>query len=150
MEIACFEAVCNNCGMVFSNPLLSDFSYGEFIARSDNGIDFAYLNVFDEPAIAEIEKILSAMSSYNGLKKNQTSCFHYVLGKCSDFINGKSFDIGVSPICPNCHSIEVVYDNIKRMGTMIIPRLTFKSFLSLSQIEKQQMIKGHITNYQKV
>lgn len=48
MEIAFFEAKCKKCGTVFDTPLLSDFSYGEFIARSENGEIVAYLNAIEE------------------------------------------------------------------------------------------------------
>lgn len=100
MEIALFEVKCNKCGTLFDTPLLSDFSYGEFIARSENGAVVAYLNAFEELSFNEISSLFDKLFEKYGIDLYKSSCFRFVVGKCSDRIEGQEMRMDLDPICP--------------------------------------------------
>ena len=57
-KVRFFEAHCADCSETFGVPLLSDFAYGEFILKSDDGKAFAYLNAIVEKNYDLISDIL--------------------------------------------------------------------------------------------
>lgn len=50
---------CQTCDAVFQAPIISDFSYGEFILSSTSG-EYRYLNVFDDPVYQEVFDIIQS------------------------------------------------------------------------------------------
>lgn len=150
MNVACFEANCNNCGKVFENPMLSDFMYGQFILRSDDGRILAYVDALQEQAIKEIENIFDSLFQQYGKSTDRISCFQYTFAKCSDTINGHEMKIDVSPICPFCNSKNINYDNRKRVGSKDIVNASFSSFLSWTDNQKSLFIKDIIEKYKSL
>lgn len=43
MKVSTVKAKCKSCGLQFETPLLSDFSYGEFVYSSQSGLGYKYL-----------------------------------------------------------------------------------------------------------
>ena len=150
MKIAFFQAKCNKCGALFETPLLSDFSYGEFIARSENGAFVAYLNAFEEISFEEIRFLFDKLFKKYDLNLNERSCFHFVVGKCSDMIKGKEMRIDIGPICPDCSSNSCGYNNLRMVGTRDIDKLSFTSFIGSNDDEKNSLIKEYITQFCKL
>jgi hypothetical protein len=68
-------AAAHRDGAVFDTPLLRDFSYGEFIATSENGAFVAYLNALEEPSFKEISFLCDKLFKKYGLNLNENSCF---------------------------------------------------------------------------
>lgn len=149
MEIAFFQAKCSECGTEFSTPLLSDFSYGQFIARSENGLFFAYLNAIEELAFKEISCIFDKLLKECGSSLDENTCFHSVVGKCSDMIEGQEMRIDIGPICPYCKSSSCHYDNLKMVEKREIENLSFTSFVALSDEEKNSLIRDYICGEKK-
>lgn len=147
MKITFFEAKCNECGLLFDTPLLSDFSYGDFIATSENGAFVAYLNALEEPSVEEIRLLFDKLFKRYGLKLNEISCFHFVVGKCSDMIEGQEMRIDIGPICPDCGSKSINYNNLRVVRTRNVENLSFTSFIGLSDDEKNSLIKESIIQF---
>jgi hypothetical protein len=150
MKIAFFEVKCNKCGTLFDTPLLSDFSYGEFIARSENGTSVAYLNAFEEVSFNEISSRFEKLFRKYGIDLDKSSCFHFVVGKCSDRIKGQEMRMDIGPICPDCRSNCCDYNNLRMVGKRDIEKLSFSSFIGLSDDEKNSLIKEYITQFSKL
>lgn len=147
MNVVFFEAKCKTCGTMFGNPLLSDFSYGQFIARSEDGKHFAYLDALSEPAVEYIENILDNELKEYSIIKNKPFCFQYIISKCADKISSKYMKIYGEPICPNCNSKNIDYDNGGKLFCKEIPKLLFSSFLSLNDNDRVSIIKNLFNNY---
>jgi hypothetical protein len=150
MKILFFQAKCNKCGALFDTPLLSDFSYGEFIATSENGAFVAYLNALEEPSFKEIGFLFDKLFKKYGLNLNEISCFHFIVGKCSDMIEGQNMRIDIGPICPDCSSNNCDYNNLRMVSKREVEKLSFTSFTGLSDDEKNSLIKEYITQFSKL
>jgi hypothetical protein len=150
MKISFFQAKCNKCGALFETPLLSDFSYGEFIAKSENGAFAAYLNALEEPAFEEISSLFHKLLKKYDLNSNEISCLHFIVGKCSDMIEGQVMRIDIGPICPYCSSTSTDYNDLKVVGKREVEELSFTSFIRLSDDEKNSLIKEYITQFSKL
>ncbi len=150
MEIAFFEAKCKKCGTLFDTPLLSDFSYGEFIARSENGAIVAYLNAIEELSFNEISSLFYKLLKNYDINLNKNYCFHFVVGKCSDRIEGQEMVLDLCPICPDCKSNCCDYNNMRMVGKSDIEKLSFTSFSALSYDEKNSLIEEYITQFAKL
>jgi hypothetical protein len=150
MKIAFFQAKCNKCKAVFETPLLSDFCYGEFIASSSNGALTAYLNALEEPVVKEINLIFDKLFEIYGSNLNKSSCFKFVVGKCSDMIQGQEMRLDLLPLCPYCGSNDFNYNNLQPVGRRDIERLSFNSFVGLGNDKKEALIKGYINEFNEL
>jgi len=144
MKVATFRAECQSCGNIFAVPLLSEQAYGEFIAKSQSGRAFAYLNSFEEPAWDQLkelcEQLLPSLRSAPA-RSRAIAVFHYVVGHCLDQTDGETFDIGAGQICPQCHSRDVQYGDSTQIGVLEIPNATFAEFLELDVARRRLRIK---------
>lgn len=92
---------CQSCNAIFQAPIISDFSYGEFLLSSIPG-EYRYLNALDDPIYQEVlDMILSHKSE---LQVDIQSIFGPLT--CDTDINGYSFNIG-GYNCPKCMTTKV-------------------------------------------
>lgn len=150
MEIAFFKAKCSSCEALFETPLLNDFSYGEFIARSKDGIFTAYLNAIEEPVVNEINVLFDVLFEEYGINLSKSSCFQYVIGKCSDMIEGQEMRLDFKPLCPYCGSQDCIYNDLCLVGRRDVEKLSFNSFANLDDNVKEELIKEYINEFSKV
>lgn len=140
MQIATFKAKCkkSSCGHDFDVPLLSDFTYGEFIYSSIDGKEFRYYNSLDCETWNFIDK---TVSEYLGKKNREEigTIIQKIIGLVADRQNPDIYftqDIH----CPKCHSkVESVNDNNKT-GLKEFEILTFNNFTKLIESEKRKLI----------
>jgi hypothetical protein len=147
MKVSFFEVKCNKCGASFDTPLLSDFSYGEFIARSENGAFVAYLNAIEEPSVKEIKVLFDKIFKIHGFNINERYCFHFVIEKCSDKIYGQEMKLDINPSCPDCGSNCCDYNNLRMVCIRDVRELSFNSYSILNDDEKKSIIEEYIIQF---
>lgn len=142
MRAARFEAKCKDCSNIFLIPLLSDFSYGEFIAKGQSGKGFVYLNAFKEKAWGVIDEIIKSSRSHDKNKEYEESeCFQKVVGQCIDTIDGEEFSIISDPVCPKCLSRKIDYDDRDIIDFHEIPEATFNGIVNMEEDERKIFIE---------
>ena len=138
MKTATFKTLCEKCQHIFDIPLLSDFSYGKFIAKDKSGKVFAHLQAIDNEGWNRISEI------FDNLSENKTNYttehFQWIVGECLDSVNGDKISIANRYVCPKCHS-SVKYGPGEKTGEMNLPEASFSEFLSLSDEEQTAKIK---------
>ena len=121
-------------------PLLSDFSYGEFIFHGERQHVFGFLSSYDEPAWSDIEARLSVAASLgDSLTRPQIDRFHRVIAAAADFISGQR--LVPFPVCPSCGSRSVTYGDFDPQDIREIPGVTFQQYQSLSDAERSRRIE---------
>lgn len=104
-----FNYHCTNCNCVFKVPKLANQAYGEFLLRSSDGSDEAYLNAFNDPTYDEVHQILksnvkTAHKSANALADILRKIYGAVA--CDPDGAGGAYQLAGSPKCPSCGSQE--------------------------------------------
>lgn len=142
MEISTFRANCNACSETFAVPLLSDFSYGEFIARAQDGRTHGYLNSVEEPGWDSVEHALNIVKIQTPDLSDfdSTKCFQWLVGKCMDSINGQELSIVSRPVCPACASSEISYSDADLVGYESVPSVTFSTFMGLDEPKRISLV----------
>jgi hypothetical protein len=135
-----FEADCRHCRRSFPIPLLSDFSYGEFVLHGVRGGVFGYLSAFDSPSFEDIHSRLLTIAGRQEFARDESSRFQEVVASCADEISGQT--LGLHPVCPFCHSDDVDYGDSKPVAADQIRGVTFTGFQSLSDAAKTQKLAG--------
>jgi hypothetical protein len=139
MKVTTFRATCNDCHTPFDNPLLSDMSYGEFIARGEKGTAFAYLPAMGNPGWDRIDQLFKKFFPKKH-PSSETECFQWILGKCLDSLNDQELSIVSAPVCPNCHDNNLMYGDDIKTGELDLPDATFSKFFSLDDLAQEQMV----------
>ena len=141
MKVFTFKATCNDCKTEFDNPLLSDLSYGEFIARGERGTVFAYLPAINNFGWDRINQLFKKTFPKKD-QDSETNCFQWIIGKCLDLIDNQELSIVNNPICPNCHRDSVMYGDEIKTGELNLPDATFSVFLALNDMEQETLIRN--------
>lgn len=136
--IPAYRAWCKGCGEEFRVPILSDFTYGEFIAHGLAGLVFGYLNAIDSAAWNAIQAIYGELN----LPKSDAARFQHIVGNCLDPIDGQSLSIVSGPRCPRCRSEGIDYRDLPsdRLGSLDVPEASFHQFLALSEPDRRKLI----------
>ncbi len=140
MKVSTYRAVCNDCKTEFHHPLLSDMSYGQFVARGEKGTAFGYFLAFDNIGWEKIHGLVEKFYSVNDIFSKR-DCFQWIIGKCLDPIDNQELSIVRGPVCPSCHGTNVEYGDSYKTGELNVPDATFSKFLALSNVEQEIMIK---------
>lgn len=144
MKLATFEATCRNdaCLHTFDAPLLSDFSYGEFIYSSIDGQLIRHYSSFDCEVWSFIDKMVSERFSTKSRLKAGV-----IIQKIIGFVSDRqdpAIPFTQDIYCPQCRSKVTSIDDNNRTGVEDYERLTFNSFMSLTQFEKGKLVDGYI------
>lgn len=143
MRIARFKAECKQCSNIFLVPLLSDFSYGEFIGNSRSGRAFVYLNAFEEKAWDVIKEIVNGLSSNKMIAdKKRAEQFQRIVGKCMDKIDGEEFSMTEGFVCPKCLSNKIDYDHNDAVDFCEIKNASFDCFLNMKEQERINFVEN--------
>ncbi len=141
-QVQFFQASCQACRRKFSMPLLSDFSYGEFIFHGERGGVYGFLLALEEPAWEDIETRLQRVGvlAVSPTQKNTKDIdrFHRVIAACSDAIGGQA--LVPFPVCPSCQSHSIAYGDSTPLGIRDIPRVTFGAYQLLSEAMKTERV----------
>lgn len=133
MKVRYFGAFCNSCDCHFQMPLLSDFSYGEFIfaGRGVHG----YLNGITEPAWDDIDARLRAQGLMADSATNeQIRRMQEVIAVLADPLGGQR--LASRPLCANCGSRDVAYGDAAPGSFHELPAVTFEEYKSLSDDQR--------------
>ena len=150
MDIITFRGSCNACKEHLTVPLLSDFAYGEFIARAYDGRTHGYLNTFEESAWDSIEQIFGLVNvKFIDRELESIESFQWVLGKCIDPINGHELSIVLGPVCSFCGSKDVTYGNAIKVGYQSIPTVSFSEFMKLDESGKFTLLEKLLEEYNR-
>ncbi|MBK8093779.1 MAG: hypothetical protein IPK32_17835 [Verrucomicrobiaceae bacterium] len=139
-KVQFFSAKCQACGHGFSMPLLSDFSYGEFIFHGERQCVFGFLSAQDEPAWEDIEVRLRRSALLGDRPtRPQIERLHRVIAVAADSIAGQRL---VSfPVCPSCGARSVAYGDSDPQGIHEIPQVSFQQYQSLSDSERSRRVE---------
>lgn len=166
LKVRFFEAHCNDCHATFGVPLLSDFSYGEFILKSEDGKAFAYMNSIEEKNCDFISNMLKKFANdkeNRELRKGNygflsvlwakikpardkdyypTNAYinklQWTIAHCADEINGQKLTTHFT--CPVCHSKNVLYGDAVAINDDEIPIVTFDVFNAMSESDKIEKV----------
>src|SRR6267154_6330297 len=134
-----FKASCHACGHRFSMPLLSDFSYGQFILHGERQSVFGFLSAHDEPAWEDIDdRLLRAGLFSASATRPDIDRFHRVVAASADAIGGQH--LVPFPVCPSCGSRSVAYGDSRPQGIRDVPRVTFGEYQLLSDEMKSHRL----------
>jgi hypothetical protein len=143
MEVATFEARCAGCLEKFSYPDLGDFAYGSFVFTGERGNVHAYYEALGCPVwdfIAPVvESCLSGVAERDHGKWIQTTC-----AGVADPIDGQR--LCRRHVCPLCQSSQWSYWQGQRTGSVHLPEVTFKGFLSLQEALRVATIEAFVRN----
>lgn len=110
MKLHLFNYHCANCNCVFKVPKLVGQAYGEFLLRSVDGSDEAYLNALNDHTYDEVHQLLKsnvemAQKSANALADILRKIYGAVA--CDPDSAGGAYQLAGSPKCPACGSREM-------------------------------------------
>lgn len=145
MHIATFQATCQNqnCQHNFEVPQLSDFSYGEHLYHSIDGLDHQYLNSMDHQVWDQVATTVSSIfSTKDQVKIGGT--IQKIIGLIAD---RKAPDTYYSLLerCPKCQSTDLFIDENNKTGSMEVSHLSFHRYTHLSESDRIRLILPHIT-----
>jgi hypothetical protein len=108
MSALIFEYMCANCGFKFEASGVSDFSYGEFIMRSESGLE-VFLDASVNTAFMEVLNLVrthTLVSSMDAHKSGEIA--QKVFGVACDLSpKGERYQIELLPLCPKCLSRNI-------------------------------------------
>jgi hypothetical protein len=146
-QVQFFAASCHACRRKFSMPVLSDFSYGDFILHGERNCVFGFLSAHNEPAWEDIETRLQRVGLLAASPtRTDIDRFHRVIAASADAISGQR--LVPFPVCPSCGSHSVAYGDSMphEIGDFIredireIPRVTFETYQLLSDATKTERV----------
>jgi hypothetical protein len=137
-KIQFFSATCHACGHRFSMPVLSDFSYGEFIFYGGREQMFGFLSAHYEPAWEDIAA-RSRRAAFLGDSPahSEIDRLHRVIAAAADSIAGDR--LVPCPVCPSCGGRSVAYGDPQ--GIREIQTVTFQQYQSLSDTERTHRVE---------
>lgn len=105
MSALVFNYHCSHCGASFEASGVPDFSYGEFILRTNLGEE-AFLQATSDNAFLEVLKIVRdhPMISHFDLHKSGEIAQKVFGTACDCSPKGEFYHIEAPPICPICSS----------------------------------------------
>jgi hypothetical protein len=144
MKIATFKSMCSNCHSEVDVPLLSDFSYGEFLYGSVDGKEVRYYGALECPNWKFVDEIMDGRYNYQD-RKRQGTTIQKIIWLIADRDNP---DVFYTPdiYCPVCRSKIQSIDPNQRTGFQEYRDLSFQKFERMDPNEKRntigQLLKG--------
>ncbi len=138
MRVSTVKAKCNSCGQHFETPLLSDFSYGEFVYSSQSGQRYKYLFGINNKAWDFVQSIVNADLTLK--TKDKGEIIQKVMGLIADNDTKADFYQNQKFICPTCGRDAKILDRDNVTGFIEIDEMTFERFDCLPADEKKKEI----------
>jgi hypothetical protein len=134
--LAMCKAGCRDCGGECSYPSLSDFTYGDFILHSDDGLTFRLLHAINNEVWNFADK--HVLDKKDVSARERASILQEVVARLADCMDGHSFTMRM--VCPFCGSNHLSRWDGERTSLADIPEATFQAFLSLGEIAKETLL----------
>jgi len=137
---------CGNCKSEFKAPQLKTGVYAEFLLRSQNRGDVAYLDAMDDKTYDEVSKYLKGNSKLTGKSANQMAAIlqkSYGAIACDPDAFGNVYQIDASPVCPSCQSQTMEYWEViepPEFVESIVSSVTHRAWSLLSDDEKTEKV----------
>lgn len=126
MNISFFEAYCKACTQLFSTPLLSDFTYGNFLYYSTNGQTVRYYEALNSPGFKKVEAIVEQKAS-RSVDQTQGAIICSIIGRLVD--NPPKFGYYTADIiCPNCGKKAQQANPNKKTGSQEVKPFRFNNY----------------------
>ena len=136
MKVSTIKAKCRPWGHKFETPILSEFSYGQFIYSSQNGQSYRYLDAINNKTWDFVQKVIQN----NGIKDGG-EIIQSILGHIADKDAAVDFYQNKKIICPTCgREVWHVYRNTI-VGQVEVNEMTFDRFERLAIEEKEKEIQ---------
>jgi hypothetical protein len=136
--ISYFQLKCSICGFVFQAPVLSDFSYGDFIYDSQSGKYFAYLNIFEDKVVFEVNEILKQEKNLLNQKGLVDGIWQVFPITCDLAPDGSPFERKIRE-CPFCKKRSLIQSK-DPIGVHEVPPITHVEWNNLETVEKRNRI----------
>lgn len=143
-----YRCECRQCKTAFNKYRFSDFLYGEWLVQTDDGRDYAYIRVMDNPTFNEIARLIDSL--YPHLSEgDRGSYLHRILGDIADPVNEKPLDMLLHLKCPNCGATDIKELDASPVSGVIlhIPEVAFDQWHRLNGQEKITTIVALINRY---
>lgn len=142
--------LCEKCKVPRAFYYLSDFSYGEKFILIHDGIDYAYVNLFEDEIFDEFTLLVNQVLNDSHIELSKARIAEIInctFGISCDYINNMAVDSSVhEEKCVNCGS--------KKFGTKLtepekiveiaVPQITHEAWKTLSDDEKKEKIRQEI------
>jgi len=138
MRVSTVKAKCKSCGQHFETPLLSDFSYGEFVYSSRNGQRYQYLLGINNKTWDFVQSVVNADIEVK--TKDKGEIIQKVMGLVADNESKTDFYQNEKLICPTCGRDAKILDRDNVTGFIEIDEMTFDRFERLTADEKKKEI----------
>jgi Zn finger protein HypA/HybF involved in hydrogenase expression len=138
LKITSFEVICASCNHVFASPILSDFSYGQYIFCSEDGMHYAHANAFE--ASAKLIYVLLPEDCGAEL-------FWFALASLADKIHGKK--LYVDTRCPRCGSANVKRNLGKEIDQISVSKVTYGDFVALPREDIIKQVKEVVVQFRE-
>jgi len=136
MKVSTVKAKCKSCGHHFETPLLSDFSYGEFIYSNQSGHSYKYLVGLNNKTWDFVQSIVNS----DNKTKDKGEVIQKVMGLIADNDAKADFYQNEKFICPTCGRDAKILDRDNVTGFIEIDEMTFDRFERLTADEKKEEI----------
>lgn len=144
ISVEVLKRICKKCGYQFDIYVLPDFVYGEKLLKTEDGLDYIYINCLEDTTFDEVGRIVDKYFSKK--KKSQqfiTDCFDKIFGLTCDLFNGKKIDAYRSKYpCIKCGSeiFETFDYEPPKITNITIPVVTHNTWEQKSPSEKEKII----------
>jgi hypothetical protein len=139
MRVTTVKAKCKSCGLNFSAPLLSDFSYGEFVYSSQNAQRYQYLFAINNMTWDFVQSVLTV--DFKIKAKDTGGIIQRVMGLIADGDGKVDFYQNEKVLCPSCGRDAKIQDRDSLTGFAEIDEMTFDRFERLTTEEKKKEIE---------
>lgn len=139
MRVSTVKAKCKSCSQHFETPLLSDFSYGEFIYSNQSGQRYKYLLGINNKTWDFVQSMVNADNEIKS--KEKVELIQKVIGLIADNETKAEIYQNKKIICPACGGDANILNRDNVTGFMDINEMTFERFERLTADEKKKEIR---------
>ena len=140
MKVATFKSKCHNstCQLDIYVPVLSDFSYGEFIYGSIDGKLIKYYCGLGCKTWEFVDTVVSEICKDKN-RREQGAVIQKIIGLIADR-DDEDMYFTRNIYCPKCHTQIKSINFDMKTGLQEYPDLTFTDFERMNQLDKKNRI----------
>lgn len=149
LKLIVTHAKCSNCGTERILYFTSNNLYGERIVFTKSGKRCAYVNLFSEGIVQELEKYCKELCLENGINISSNKLPQIVssiYGITCDEIDGEKIDTIPNTKCPNCLERRLVEDKDygEQLTVVEADEVTHNSWEKLGVNERKEKVNGEL------
>lgn len=140
---------CLNCGAERNLYFTSNNTYGERVVFTKSGNQCAYVNLFGENIVQELEKYCTELYMEHGISVTSNKLARIVssiYGITCDEIGGEKVDTISNTKCPNCLERKLIEDD--KFGEQLMEidalKVTHESWEILENNDKKERVKREL------